>query len=361
MPRPKPNRLHDELDALIDGRPVELTEELAPLVETADALRAELATLELDPAVADRHLERILHGSATVVRLPARLQPGGWDVRRRVVAVARLQPGGWDVRRRVVAVALAATLVLAPATLASAAALPGQAMYPFKLAIEQLRIASVQWSPAREAGERTRVADERLNEVEDLVRLKMFNQLPSALASLERAVVAAQVAVKEAAREGEPVSGVLARLSRVKADGSRVVLRVADAAGGLPPGTRRAIEAAVVDTQDVLPPPDQVPQGTPTPTTSPAAPGQGPDPTSAPSPPPTVPPTTAPPPTLPPTTVPPTTEPPTTAPPTTESTAAPESAGAAELGAGRPAGVAELGAGQPAGAEGAPPTTLPSP
>jgi hypothetical protein len=344
MPRPKPNRLHDELDALIDGRPVELTEELAPLVETADALRAELASLELDPAVADRHLERILHGSATVVRLPARLQPGGWDVRRRVVAVA-----------------LAATLVLAPATLASAAALPGQAMYPFKLAIEQLRIASVQWSPAREAGERTRVADERLNEVEDLVRLKMFNQLPSALASLERAVVAAQVAVKEAAREGEPVSGVLARLSRVKADGSRVVLRVADAAGGLPPGTRRAIEAAVVDTQDVLPPPDQVPQGTPTPTTSPAAPGQGPDPTSAPSPPPTVPPTTAPPPTVPPTTVPPTTEPPTTAPPTTESTAAPESAGAAELGAGRPAGVAELGAGQPAGAEGAPPTTLPSP
>jgi hypothetical protein len=344
MPRPKPNRLHDELDALIDGRPVELTEELAPLVEAADALRAELATLELDPAVADRHLERILHGSATVVRLPARLQPGGWDVRRRVVAVA-----------------LAATLVLAPTTLASAAALPGQAMYPFKLAIEQLRIASVLWSPAREAGERTRVADERLNEVEDLVRLKMFNQLPSALASLERAVVAAQVAVKEAAREGEPVSGVLARLSRVKADGSRVVLRVADAAGGLPPGTRRAIEAAVVDTQDVLPPPDQVPQGTPTPTTSPAAPGQGPDPTSTPSPPPTVPPTTAPPPTLPPTTVPPTTEPPTTAPPTTESTAAPESAGAAQLGAGRPAGVAELGAGQPAGAEGAPPTTLPSP
>ena len=59
----------------------------------------------------------------------------------------RRQPSGWDVRRRVVAVALAAALVLAPATMASAAALPGQAMYPFKRAIEQLRVASVQWSP----------------------------------------------------------------------------------------------------------------------------------------------------------------------------------------------------------------------
>ncbi|HZB58222.1 MAG TPA: hypothetical protein VFA73_03460, partial [Actinomycetota bacterium] len=140
MHRPKPNKLHDELDALLDGRPVELTDELAPLVEAADVLRIELAGYQLDPGVADRHLQRILEGSGTVVQLPVR-QPAG----------------AWDVRRRVVAVALAAALVLAPATIASAAALPGQAMYPFKLAIEQVRIASVQWSPTREAGERTRV------------------------------------------------------------------------------------------------------------------------------------------------------------------------------------------------------------
>jgi len=345
MPRPKPNRLHDELDALLDGRPVELTEELAPLVEAADALRAELATLELDPAVADRHLERVLHGSATVVQLPARPQPGSWDVRRRVVAVA-----------------LAAALVLVPATLASAAALPGQAMYPFKLAIEQLRIASVQWSPAREAGERTRVADERLGEVEDLVRLEMFNQLPSALASLERAVVAAQVAVKEAASEGEPVSEVVEDLlNKVEADGGEVVLRVAVAAASesvnLSPGTREAIQAAVVDTQDVLrPPPDPVPtRGTPTPTTSP---GPGPDPTSASPPQSTNPePTTSTP--APPTTTtgpPPTEPPPTTEPQTTGSTAEPESAGVGEL-----AGAGELGVSKVA--EGVTPTTLsvPSP
>jgi hypothetical protein len=317
MPRPKPNKLHDELDALLDGRPVELTDELAPLVEAADALRAELAALQLDPAVADRHLERVLRGSATVVQLPPRRQANGWDLRRRVAAVA-----------------LAAALVLAPATMASAAALPGQAMYPFKLAIEQLRIASVQWSPSREAGERTRVADERLDEVQDLINLKMFNQLPGALGALEKAVVAAQLAVTKAASEGEPVPGVAARLSEVRADGGQVVLRVAVAAAAagsvdLSEGTRQAIRDAVAETQDVLPPPDQG-GATPTPATGPPDPGTDPtSPATSPSTPPEPPTTQAPPTTS---TTPPTTDPPTTDPPTTESTATPGSAGGGDYG-----------------------------
>src|SRR5215211_7074700 len=181
MSRPKPNKLHDELDALLDGRPVELTDELAPLAEAADALRAELAAYQLDPQVAERHLEQVLQGSATVVPLPVRGQPSGWDLRRRVAAVV-----------------LAAALVLAPATMASAAALPGQPMYPFKLAIEQLRLASVQWSPAREAGERIRVADERLEELDRLVELGMVAQIPVAVRAVDRAVIAATRAVQEA-------------------------------------------------------------------------------------------------------------------------------------------------------------------
>src|SRR5215203_4108225 len=198
MHRPRPNRLHDELDALLDGRPVELTDELAPLAEAADALRAELAAHQLDPEVANRHLEQVLKGSATVVRMPTRPQPNGWELRRRVAAVV-----------------LAAALVLAPATMASAAALPGQAMYPFKLAIEQLRLASVQWSPAREAGERTRVADERLDEVQDLYRLEMFNQLPGAIKALNEAVLAASAAVDDAQRQGASVSTLQAKLGQV--------------------------------------------------------------------------------------------------------------------------------------------------
>jgi hypothetical protein len=197
-PQPKPNKLHDELDALLDGRPVELTDELAPLVEAADALRAELATFQLDPEVADRHLERALERPGTVLELPVRRQPSGWDVRRRMVAVA-----------------LAAALVLAPATMASAAALPGQAMYPFKRAIEEIRVASVQWSPAREAAERTRIADVRRDELEQLTRLEMFNQIEPAVNALTNAVLAAERAVAEARQEGVDQSEVAALIGQL--------------------------------------------------------------------------------------------------------------------------------------------------
>src|SRR5512132_2543069 len=202
MHRSQPNRLHEELDALLDGRPVELTDELAPLAEVADALRVELAAQELDPEVANR---------------------------------------------RVAAVVLAAALVLAPATIASAAALPGQAMYPFKLAMEQVRLASVQWSPGREAGERTRVAHERLDEVQSLLNLEMYNQLPGAIKALNKAVIAAQVAVAQARQEGEPVPGVEARLIGVVAAGGRVFQKVVVAAStgpvGLSDETANAIKA----------------------------------------------------------------------------------------------------------------------
>jgi hypothetical protein len=351
MPGPKPNKLHDELDALLDGRPVELTDELAPLVEAADALRAGLATYQLDPEVADRHLERVLVGSATVVQMPVRPQPSGWDLRRRVAAVA-----------------LAAALVLAPATMASAAALPGQAMYPFKRAIEELRIASVQWSPAREAGERTRVADTRLDEVKSLVALKLFTQLPTALNALERAVVAAQAAVTEAAKEGEPVPKVEAMLRQVQFTGGQVVQRVAEQAAsgsmGLTAGTRDAIQAAVVQSQDVLPPPTETPnQGTPNPNPNAAPPPAGPDPKTNPtngptSPPPhttdqTPPPTTAPPTS---TTSPPTTEESTTtAPPPTEDTSTPDSP--ESVGGETGNGADQAGAGERSSPEQAPPTT----
>jgi hypothetical protein len=346
MHRPKPNKLHDELDALLDGRPVELTDELAPLVEAADVLRIELAGYQLDPGVADRHLERILEGSGTVVQLPVR-QPGS----------------AWDVRRRVVAVALAAALVLAPATIASAAALPGQAMYPFKLAIEQIRIASVQWSPGREADERTRVAGKRLDEVESLISLRMFNQLPNALKALEQAVVAAQVAVAEAAEDGAPVATVASRLTQVRADGGRVVEEVRKAAASgsinLTGGTRDAVQAAVEDAQqDVLPPPSRetVPTaGTPTPTTPDNPPNPPVNPTPPPTPPSTAappPPTTTPPPTPPPTTTPPPTSPPPTEPPTT---APPETA------EGQPNGGEQTGADGRSPVDEVPPTTVTAP
>ena len=347
MPRPKPNKLHDELDALLDGRPVELTDELAPLAEAADALRVELAAYELDPAVADGHLERVLDGSASVLQLPVRTQPNGWDLRRQLAAVA-----------------LAAALVLAPATMASAAALPGQAMYPFKLAIEQLRIASVQWSSTREAGERTRVADERLSELKRLVELQMFNQVGPAVTALAEAVRAAKDAVDDAEEEGaagSDVARLTGKLVSVQNQASRTVVMVSSTIqdAKLPSGsTRDAIEAAVQDAQGVLSPP-QTPPGTPTPTPTTAnSPATSPptdpptDPTAPPNTPPATPPSTTPP-TVPPTTVPPTTVPPTTSTPTSE----PATPGSADkVGDTGQAGADERA---PAEAEDIPPTTAP--
>jgi hypothetical protein len=226
MPRPKPNKLHDDLDALLDGRPVELTDELVPLVEAADALRIELATSELDPEVADRHLERVLEGSTAVVELPARSYVSGW-------------------RRRMAAVVVAAALVLAPAAMASAAALPGQPMYLFKLAIEQLRLASVQWSPAREAGERIRVADERLEELDQLVELGMVAQIPVAVRAVDRAVMAATRAVQEARMEGADVTKVAGDLEAVKQEQQAQLATLFQRLPTTPTSIRKAIATAV--------------------------------------------------------------------------------------------------------------------
>jgi Domain of unknown function (DUF5667) len=254
MPGPKPNKLHDDLDALLDGRSVELTDELVPLVEAADVLWVELATYELDPEVADRHLARVLEDSATVAALPARGYVSGW-------------------RRRMAAVVLAAALVLAPATRAAAAALPGQAMYPLKLAIEQLHLASVQWSPAREAGQRIRIADERLEELDQIVNLGMVAQVPDAVHAVDRAVMAATRAVQEAWMQGADVTKVAGELQAVKQEQQDQLTTLVQR---LPPTTpasiRRAIETAVqqskAPSQQVTPSPN-----TTVPPASTAAPG----------------------------------------------------------------------------------------
>src|SRR5215212_4273279 len=226
MPGPKPNQLHDDLDALLDGRPFELTDELVPLVEAADALRAELAAYELDPEVADRHLARILEDSATVMALPTRSYANGW-------------------RRRMAAVVLAAALVLVPATMASAAALPGQAMYPLKLAIEQARLASVQWSPAREAGECIRIADERLEELDQLVELRMDAQVPDAVRAVDRAVMAATRAVQEASIQGVDVTKVAGELRAVRQEQHAQLATLLQRLPTTPSSIRTAIETAV--------------------------------------------------------------------------------------------------------------------
>jgi hypothetical protein len=310
----RPNQLHDRLDALLDGRPGEVTDDLAPLLAAAEAMRAELADIELDPEVVDRHLEQVLDRPATVVTLPVRTGSGG------------------ALRRRVAAAALAAALLLVPATAASAAsasALPGQALYPVKRAVEEFRVAAVQWSAAREAHERTRLAATRLRELDKLVQRQMFEQVPRAIRRLDKAVVAAAAAVNEAAEggAGSEMAAVVKKLGEVQEAQVGELVALRRMVRLLPTASRQEIVAAVEDSPAI----DQLPLVTPT--TTPTTPTNPPTTPPATEPqPPTTPPATEPPPT---TTTPPPSEPPTTDPPPTEpptTTAAPAEGSPAEVG-----------------------------
>jgi hypothetical protein len=258
----RPNQTQDRLDALLDGRPGEVTDDLAPLLAAAEALRAELADFELDPEVVDRHLQQALDRPATVVTLPVRKVGGGGVLRRRLAAVA-----------------LAAALLLVPATAASAAsssALPGQALYPVKLAVEQFRLATVQWSPTREAQERAKIAARRLAELNKLGQLRMFRQIPRAIRALDKAVVAATVAVREAAAEEGTDSELVAAFSELEAvkDAQLGELNeLTTIVNQLPPANQAAITAAVQQSQAIAASP---PVLTPAPATTAAPNSTGP-------------------------------------------------------------------------------------
>jgi hypothetical protein len=252
------NQPSDKLDAALDGRPVEVDDDLAPLLDTAAKLRAALDAIELDPEAAERHLEMVLGSEGEAVPLPTRPRP---------------HASRW--RRHVAAVALAAALTVLPATMASASAsaLPGQALFPVKLAVEQLRVTAVRWSSTREANERIKIADNRLDELDRLDQLNAADRIPPAIVRLTQAHVDAQQAVEDAVQDTGDTSQARA-LNRKLAGvttGSAVALQRLQGKLDrrmLPASARQAITDAIQQTQAT---PELV-QGTPQPTPTTAAP-----------------------------------------------------------------------------------------
>jgi hypothetical protein len=243
----------DNLDAALDGRLVEVDDELAPLVDTAAELRAVLAGIQLDPEAAERHLGMVLDGQAEVVALAARPRP---------------QASRW--RRRVAAVVLAAAVTVLPVTMASASALPGQALYPVKLAVEQLRVTAVSWSSTRKAEERIKITANRLDELNQLIQLDAADRIPAAIDRFQQASVDAQQAVAEAGHDSGDVRRAQASYGRLVAVRARSVIawqRLQDKLHQreFPAGAQQAISAAIQQppvTPDLLKGPPQ-----PTPTT----------------------------------------------------------------------------------------------
>jgi hypothetical protein len=218
----------DKLDAALDGRLVEVDDDLAPLVETAARLRAALAGVELDPEAAERHLGMMLDGEAKVVALPTRPRPPA---------------SRW--RRRVAAVALAAALTVLPVTMASASALPGQALYPVKLAVEQLRVTAVSWSSSWEANQRIRTANNRLDELNRLIQLNAAeaDRILPAIVRLHQAYLDAQQAVEAAVRDTGNLSQTRALDAKLAPVGA--ALQRLQEQGMLPASAGQALTAAI--------------------------------------------------------------------------------------------------------------------
>jgi hypothetical protein len=250
MSRRRRKELSDKLDAMLDRRPVGVDDDLAPLVETAAELRAALADVELAPEAAERHLGMVLGGEAKMVALPTR--PG---------------PPASRWRRQMAAVALAVALTVLHATMASASALPGQALYPVKLAVEQLRVTTVSWSSTREANQRLKITDNRLDELNRLIQLNAADHIARAVVRLNQAYVNARQAVAEAGRDtGDPsqARALDGKLAAVTAGSAVALQRLQDKLDQkvLPASAQQAITAAI---QQPPVTPDLV-KGTPQPT-----------------------------------------------------------------------------------------------
>jgi hypothetical protein len=249
--------LDDELDALLDAPPGDsgrrVSAELAPLVAVATALRAELATVVVDPGVARRHLSHAIglprlapfqfsgNGlSGTGARI-------GTDIPLRPAERPVARPGPSRLRRRVAAIALAAALLLIPVTIASGRSLPGQPLYPVKLSVEEVRLSGLAWSPAGTARERLRIADVRLHELSQLADSGKVERVPDAVLSLRAAVDSAAQAVDQASLQELDSDRTVALRQNLSQVQDRQIIRLTTVAARLPrtsPAAQEAIEVA---------------------------------------------------------------------------------------------------------------------
>ncbi|HEX6678553.1 MAG TPA: DUF5667 domain-containing protein [Actinomycetes bacterium] len=254
----RPLSLDDELDALLDAPPSDsgrVSAELRPLVAVATALRAELATVVVDPGVARRHLSHAIG----MPRLgPLQLAGAGHSgngsglrigtdvpVRPRLRPTPRREPS--PLRRRVAAIALAAALLLIPATMLSGRSLPGQPLYPLKLSVEDVRLAALGWSPAGTARERLRIADVRLAELTQLTDSGQLKRVPDAVLSLRAAVDSAAQAVDQAWLQEVDSGRAVALRQDLDAVQQRQIVHLTAVAQRLPnasPAAQEAREAA---------------------------------------------------------------------------------------------------------------------
>ena len=223
--------LAEQLDAALDGRAKDVPDELASLVALADELRDDVASLELDPAVTEKHLNLVYRRGRTA---------------RASRSTRRQQVERTWRRRAAVSVAFAAIL-LVPASFASGSAMPGDPLYPLKRGLEKVRLVAAL-SPGADAETRTSIADVRLEELEGLLQAGEFGRVPEALVALQQAVLDAQQAVAAARARGADSTEIAALESRLEGLQYVQAQAVAKALSGLPKATRDSIIKKIEET-----------------------------------------------------------------------------------------------------------------
>src|SRR6266542_2461634 len=224
----RPLSLDDELDALLDAPPGDsgrVSAELRPLVAVATALRAELATVVVDPGVARRHLSH-------AIGMP-RLGP------LQLAGAGHHSSGNGSVLR------IGTDVPLRPA------ARPTSKPEPSPL--------------------RRRVADVRLHELSQLADSGQVKRVPDAVLSLRAAVDSAAQAVDQASLQELDADRAVALRQNLWQVQDQQIIRLTTVAARLPqtsPAAReakevaqRALVSAVRQRSNTQPAPPPAPSG----------------------------------------------------------------------------------------------------
>lgn len=219
-------RLANQLDAALEGRAGGVPDELLSLLAMADEVRASALRIEPDHALSRQRIERALRPHGRVVHLP------GPEPR-------------WA--RRIVAIGLAGTAAVVPAAVASSSSVPGDALYPLKRGIEQVRVIAAT-SPEAEAATRTDIAYARLEELDALLQTGDFEHLPQVLMDLNSAVDDAAAAVALARQDGADTTHVAALESQLANVAEAQTDHLTSAMDQLPPSQAEELQDIIDNT-----------------------------------------------------------------------------------------------------------------
>jgi hypothetical protein len=219
----------------------EHSDELGPLIGTAELLSAA-------PEVLLRPGFRMMARRRLLAQLPERRHVTLWDQ-----ALARWRFGSGALYVRTVTMALMGLVILAGFLLggsrvvsASGDALPGDALYPVKVAVEESRL--VLSGEERAFGLYLEFAQVRVDELERLSAVQRFENVPAATGRFERQIQKAEEVVAVVGGQDAARSRVLAEQLDASLSEHRTRLeRLLETA---PASVRPALEHAIRDVED---------------------------------------------------------------------------------------------------------------